>query len=265
MLSGYANDIIVVGNTPPRVIITAPEAEVYETNSPIIRTEYIDDQGNPQAQIHFKVFLADQVAVEEFNPDTATAVWDSGRLNTADTDITIGTRLANFTDYFVYVKVWQVNNVSSLWTREQFSIRISPPGQPFVSPFFDSVNGNMILEIESRDNLLTAASASAESTESGWNARLNIQAIDRTEARSVEGALSWEVTPLGPGAIEVESDGLFLVEPGEVYTVMTSLSPGRLEATVEIGLLVEFSDGSIRKVAVPQAIISSAPDAPVEV
>lgn len=118
---------------------TSAPYSVTTTSRPTVTWTHAQADGYTQASYRVKVFTAAQT-----NPDTATAVWDSGTVNSATGSAQITSDLVNGTTYFVYVKTRTYTSTAnddgwSLWgsgtaaSGISFTVALPAPTAPIIS------------------------------------------------------------------------------------------------------------------------------------
>lgn len=156
----------------PTVTVDAPSGTV-TTPSPVISWTYAQDDGDPQDRVEYKLFTAVQQAQVSFNPDTDAPVF-SASLDGEVSSVTLPTSI-NPDSYWVYVRVFSSYGAKSTWVGKQFVVDGPSPGAPglpdpdvpgngFIEVVTDRSEGQATLTLRDRSNLLSAHTASVEST-----------------------------------------------------------------------------------------------------
>lgn len=116
----------------PTTTATAPTGTITTTALPDVSWTFADTESEAQSYYRAKVFTAAQYGAAGFDPETATAVWDSGIVPSVDTTTTVQEYLADGT-YRVYVKTAKTVNGQpfwSAWAYSGFSISLTKPTTP---------------------------------------------------------------------------------------------------------------------------------------
>jgi hypothetical protein len=192
----YGPDFLVVGSHHPQVTINGPAGTVVDTDRPVTSLTYFDLDGDPPSTVQVRVFTQQIASERGFRPESGSAVWDSGRIAwRADGLVPITITLPNTSDYVVYAQVWQVGDLPSAWASSPFRIDIAPPAVPALSAHYDPGTARAIVEVRSRDNLLSATDASFETGGNGWTATGGVPAF--VAGPTVVGARSLRITADG--------------------------------------------------------------------
>lgn len=159
----YEASLMVLYLIKPVVAVAHPTGTLTEDNSPtaIWTTAWDPDYTPSTAKYRVKIFTDAVKTGGGFNPETSTAVLDSGEQELS----TSGYQLHDFSDilangtYWTYVKVSGVEGQWSDWDNEQFIVNVPLPGVPILTTSDDPANGRVVLNLLSRDNLIADRSS----------------------------------------------------------------------------------------------------------
>lgn len=112
----------------PSVTVTGPTGTV-NTPSPVISWNYEHEEGEPQQKAEYRIWTADEVAKNSFNPNDTEEVVYSAEVDGEESSYTLPTSL-NADDYYVYVRVWSQFGAKSAWDRKAFTVQGPSPGIP---------------------------------------------------------------------------------------------------------------------------------------
>lgn len=118
---------------PPTADVIAPSGDQTTTSRPTVKWTYSDPDGDPQEQYHVKFFDATAYSAAGFDPETATATFDTGAVSSAGTSYTPGSDLTNYTAWRAYVKVMSQGQWSA-WAYSDFRIWRAPFAPTITSP-----------------------------------------------------------------------------------------------------------------------------------
>src|SRR5581483_1021964 len=219
--------IDVTYNERPAVSAITPSGN-QGTSRPTVGWTYSDPEGDAQQKYQVKIFDSTTYGAGSFNPDTSTPAWDSGVVASSVASAIVGADLVNGTTYKAYVKVLQpqVNGEDhySLWTAgPTFTIVLDPPAPPVVTTVVaDTANARLQVNVQGRDNELTANQADIETDTSGWAAGANTT-ISRITTQFAHGVASLQLASTAGGGTSATTptgtNGIPVL-PNQQYTAM---------------------------------------------
>lgn len=221
----------VVYNEAPVSTVTAPTGTVTTTSQPAVTWTYTDPEGDAQERVRIKIFSAAQYGAVGFNPETATATWDSGEIFSGGTTYSpIPVALPNNTTYRAYVKTADVGSGGrySNWAFNGFSILIDSPAAPDLTVTADNTLARVLLSVQGRDNLLTLNQSTIETGTVGLVAGTNAGTLTRDTAQFRQGISSLRFQSVAAGDMKVSSlTGLngVPVTAGQTFTGLASIRP----------------------------------------
>lgn len=178
--------------TKPTVTVSNPTGTITTTSKPEVLWTYSDTDGDAQTYYEVKIFPASAYGSGSFDPTSATPVWGSGQISSISNSVTVGDYLTDGT-YRAYVRVAKTINAApffSDWSYSSFTIDLSPPPTPTVTPTW--------VEAQNR-TLITVTGASA----SGYDSQtFQLQ-------RSDNAGLTWADVR---GAAALVPNGTFIAE-----------------------------------------------------
>lgn len=140
--------IRMVYATQPVVSVVLPNTPQQSTNKPAFSYNYTaGSDGGSQVARRVKVYFGlatPQFGVNNFDPENAPAVWDSGEVATNSTSGQVTVALNNNANYTIFVKAAQSINGAlhwSNWAASTFSIQIPPavvPPKPSIAAVADN-------------------------------------------------------------------------------------------------------------------------------
>lgn len=148
----YECSVQVLYAIKPVPTILLPTGTLTEDNSPIVlwTTVWDPDYQPGQAKYRVKVFTDVVKTGGGFNPETSTAVLDSGEQEL----VTSGFQYHDFPDrltngtYWAYVKVSAIDGQWSDWDNEQFILNVSSPGTPTMTLTPQASNGRIKIDLD---------------------------------------------------------------------------------------------------------------------
>ena len=258
----YEVYIDVVTTAQPSVTVTAPSGTVTTTSFPSVVWTYTDTDGDPQSAYQIKIFDSTVYGGAGFDPDTSTALVDTGVVASTNNGATLETDLADATTYRAYVKVAQSvsgSNYFSNWAYSQFSIDVDAPATPTISAFFDTDEGAVILTIFGRTNFLSANQASLETNTDGWVAATNCS-IARSTAQASDGTASLQITATASGdaIASTTTATAFAVIPNSDFSAICSFRAGTTSRSCQVGIRWLTSAGATISTSYGTAVTDSS-------
>jgi len=214
----FAPDRVLTARTAPVVTVTAPTGVVTTPQPPIAWTT---STTSPWVAIAYEVKLFTQAIADTvgFDPDIVAPVWTSGQYASTAGTVTPSIPLANGGSYAAYVRVQQSGGQWSAWDRSDFLVSLAAPARPAITaaPSTDPISGCpiVVVTVDARDNLLAAADASVEVTNS-WTAGDNttlstdtVWAADGTHCLVLTATAAGDTSADLPTAVPVTVDALY--------------------------------------------------------
>ena len=136
----YATYVDVDIAAQPTTTVTAPTGTITTTGLPDVSWTFSDTDGEAQSYYRVKIFDAATYGAGGFDPETATALWDSGTVSSIDTTTSVASILDDGT-YRAYVKTAKTVNGSAFWSAWAYSgfvIDVTPPPTPTVAVAYAS-------------------------------------------------------------------------------------------------------------------------------
>lgn len=192
----YKCSMGVTYNQATTPTLTGPPVSNTTTAAPPVTWTTSDPEGDLQDRYRTKIFSSAVFNVPGFNPETSTAIYDSGEVSSGAQTVT-PSALPNNDNYRAAVKVADAgsNGRFGPWVTRDFTIALPPAGTPTMTVTPDDANGRTSLVIQARDNMLSADDASFESSAGTW---VNQYGLDGTSGRvayasALEGAYCYNI------------------------------------------------------------------------
>lgn len=207
-------------NEAPVATATTPSTA---SSRPTLTMTYTDPESDAKERHRIKIFDSATYGAGGFDPETATAVWDSGETFSSSLTATPTTDLANGTTYKWYVKVADAGSSGrySAWAASAaWTVTLDPPGVPVIAAVPDNTLARLLLGLQGRTNLLTANQSSVETNTTGFTVDANC-AIARSTAQFAHGAASLSLTSSASGDMSAITAAT-TVTGGSVYVARAS-------------------------------------------
>lgn len=159
----FAADDTLTAQAPPTLTIISP-AGVTTVAQPVVQWAPSVPSGSSQTGFEVIVYNAAQYGEIGFTPGVGENVYDSGVVGSAFlAQLQLPVPLSDFTSYRVYVQITETGGQTSAWVESSFTTSYAQPATPTLVAVAatdpDSDSPQVVLGIEGRDNLLSAADA----------------------------------------------------------------------------------------------------------
>jgi hypothetical protein len=222
--SAFATDQVFTSNARPVVSITAPSATVTNTNRPQVTWTYSDAESNPQDQWHVRIFSLAQWFVGGFDPLTSPCTADSLQRIGEDLAWKPDVDIPEATGWAVFVRAHSGGQWSA-WDSQIFDVDIDEPAAPSILVSLDDATQRYLIICMGADNLLSANTASMETSVASWFAETNASSLtQQTDGVHGTKCLQWAATAGGNTMVRTNT-GLTAVgvAPGRGYTARVAI------------------------------------------
>ena len=159
----WAADDTITAQAPPSVTVVTPSG-ITATATPTVQWTPSIPAGATQTAYWVRIFSAAQYGATGFDPGSSEAVWDSTLTGSAYADsVVVGTALADFSSYRVYVQITETGGQTSPWTYAAFTTFFAQPATPGLTAVStidpDTDSPSVVLIVLGADNLFSAADA----------------------------------------------------------------------------------------------------------
>lgn len=223
----FAADLTLIASTPATVTATGPTGTVV-TSFPTFTHSLVDPEGDPQQSFEWIV----ESGAFGTSPGAGVQVVASGEIvSVPGREWTTPTALNNTVTYRAFVRAKTNGQWSATWSYVTFTLTLGVPAQPTHSVVLEPALGRRRIDVQGRDNLLTAQQASLEDAAggtTGWLAGNANTAIARSTTLSLDGAASLRLTAAALGdvfATTLAGAAGRPVIPLDPYTLLASVRP----------------------------------------
>lgn len=248
--SAYAPNFTVEGDTGPSIVVDNPSGTINFSATPLISGTYTDQDGDPQDQVHFKVYEESVYTLSGFNPDNPNfiPVWNSGEIATAGTQATPPV-LQNGLSYRAYMRVHS-DGVWSAWAYSEFEIDLVGPAPPTLIVTGDPLTARNRIRVQTHDNLLSFADSTLEDTEEGTDRWVPLNTtITQSATMPKSGTYSLRVQSTGGDAYVWTGDAGAIkayapVIPNEIYTGVAFVRPNAVGDVLNVKAMLRYYDSA---------------------
>src|SRR4051812_6502820 len=198
MDSAFTGDRSVVATSAPVVEVSEPTGVIYGEDTPLVSWIYtsLDAQATYQIRI-----IAEQASID---PNTTPPAWDSGVVNSTITrSRRVETPLTNGVAYRAYVRSTSATAITSAWSYGAFTISITPPVGPAVTPTAIISNGvpRASLALIAQSNFLTHNQDVGPTVE--WDNDANTTVAFQDDDNTLQVTAGLKLTSIASGTMRI--------------------------------------------------------------
>jgi hypothetical protein len=208
----WSTDISVTGSARPTATILSPSGTI-TASLPTVRFEYEDAEGDPMTGYAIATFTKEATEVLDWSPEFSNHLWRTER----DWTFTTVERTSDVYhpdgDYVVAVRVWQEDELASLWVLQDFTVAAPPVAIPQLSaPYDPSINAFRLTALLPA-NQLTAKQADLRDGIEGW-----IAGNTNTSTPTGVVGVGMKVVASGPDEVVIRVQDPIETAPSAVYS-----------------------------------------------
>lgn len=229
----------VVTNEAPVVSAITPSGTLTTTARPTIGWTYSDPETDAQERFRVKIYQGTGTVAD---PDNTAAYVDSTETFNATPSWTPSSSLPAGS-YRVYVKAADVGSGGrySAWATQTFTISIEVPQAPAVVATTDNTLARVAIQVNGKENFLTANQSSLETNTTGWEAvpTTGNVTIARSTAQATHGAASLSMTSIASGTMQARTtitSGAVTVTAGRQYSALASFRAATAGRSVRVSI-----------------------------